>query len=738
MNTPPTIMPASPVPPSTMPATTPPYLAGLNPPQALAVTTLAGPVLVLAGAGTGKTRVLVTRLAHLLQTGAAYPSQILAVTFTNKAANEMKDRVSRLLGGQPVEGWWLGTFHALAARMLRAHADKVGLTAGFTILDDDDQVRLIKQILEAENIDPKKSPPQMVHSIISRFKDKGLTPDQLGAGDAGDIVGGKIPALYRQYQARLKTLNACDFGDLLLHMITIFRSPQYPEVLADYHRKFRYIMVDEYQDTNIAQYLWLRLLARGHNNICCVGDDDQSIYGWRGAEISNILKFDHDFKGATVIRLEQNYRSTGHILAAASTLIAHNRGRLGKTLWSSEEMGQKPHVEAVWDGDAEARWISDQIETHKARGEKLSTMAILVRAGFQMRAFEERFLQIGLPYRVFGGPRFYERAEIRDALAYFRVVTQANDDLALERIINVPKRALGEATIQSLYTLARAQQSSLYQALEAASTHPSFKPKARQTMAALATHFRRWRDQIATLSPQELAEIILDESGYTAMLQADRSPEAPGRLENLKELVNGIADYSSLAEFLEHIALVMDNTKNTHDDALSIMTLHAAKGLEFPTVFLPGWEEGIFPSGRALDESGVAGLEEERRLAYVGLTRSRSRVYITCAGSRRQYGNWVQNLPSRFIGELPADHITTNAAQGTAMRQPALEAPTNFPSRYQDPRPSSLRKGQRIHHPHFGAGTILSDDDNAYDIRFDDGKKRSIIKDYVEPLLDPS
>ncbi len=709
-----------------MPQSSAAYLSALNPPQRAAVEQLDGPLLVLAGAGTGKTRVLVTRLVHLLKSGQCWPSQILAVTFTNKAAQEMKERAAALMGA-PVEGWWLGTFHALSARMLRVHAEKVGLTPSFTILDDDDQARLIKQLAEAENIDTKKYPPRLILDVISRWKDKARTPGDIGPQDAGDLAHGKIPLIYRQYQDRLKTLNVCDFGDLLLHMITILKDPRHADVLADYHRKFRYLMVDEYQDTNTAQYLWLRLLAKGSGNICCVGDDDQSIYGWRGAEVSNILRFEHDFPGAKIIRLEQNYRSTGHILAAASAVIAHNQHRLGKTLWSEGDVGQKVRILGVWDGEVEARTISDMIEAQRQQGKKLSSIAILVRAGFQMREFEDRFLYIGLPYRVFGGPRFYERAEIRDALAYFRVVVQPHDDLAFERIMNTPKRGLGESTLHTLRAHARQKGQSLYAATEILTQDPTtpLKPKTRQTLTTLIRDFGRWRSLLSSDDHQELAGIILDESGYTAMWQGDKSPDAPARLDNLKELVGTIGDYGSLPAFLDHVALVMENAKHANDDAVSLMTLHAAKGLEFDTVFLPGWEEGIFPSARAVDENGLQGLEEERRLAYVGLTRARQNAIVTAAASRRQYGSWVQNLPSRFIGELPQEHVMIEGERGTALSQitKARDAEEEEP----------FRLGARVRHPDFGPGRVVHVVGNKLDIAFDDGQMRCILAGFVEP-----
>ena len=720
---------------------TPPYLAGLNPDQRAAVEATDGPVLVLAGAGTGKTRVLTTRLAHILQQNKAFPSQILAVTFTNKAAGEMRERVSSLLGGQMVEGWWLGTFHALAARMLRRHAGLVGLNQDFTILDDDDQMRVLKQIAEAQGVDVKKSPPKLLLSLISRWKDRGLRPQDVGQADAGVVADGKLVQIYTGYQERLRTLNACDFGDLLLHMLTIFRDPAHADVLASYHHKFRYILVDEYQDTNTAQYLWLRLLAQrpdanGPPNICCVGDDDQSIYGWRGAEVGNILRFERDFPGAKIIRLEQNYRSTQSILAAASGVIAHNQGRLGKTLWSEGEAGDKVRVRILWDSDAEAKAISDDMEGRQRVGEKLSTMAVLVRAGFQMRAFEERFVQIGLPYRVIGGPRFYERQEIRDALAYFRVVVQPADDLALERIINTPKRGLGDAALQSLHGLARGKGIPLHDALQDAMGEATIRPAVRAACSQLANSFARWRGLLGTLPHTDLAAQILDESGYTAMWQADKSPEAPGRLENLKELVSGMAEFDSLPAFLEHVALVMENNaQNANQDAVTIMTLHGAKGLEFNTVYLPGWEEGLFPSQRSMDENGVQGLEEERRLAYVGLTRARRSAMITSVANRRTYGNWVQAVPSRFIDELPADVVDQQSELRPTVPQWSIPSYHNPELSLATSAVMAYRAGQRVRHDSFGGGRIVHVAGQKLDILFDDGSHRRVMASFID-LLD--
>jgi DNA helicase-2/ATP-dependent DNA helicase PcrA len=643
-----------------------PYLAGLNPEQRLAVETLDGPVLVLAGAGTGKTRVLTVRIAHILATGRARPGEILAVTFTNKAAREMKTRVGDIVGGV-VEGMpWLGTFHSIGVKILRRHAEMVGLKSDFTILDVDDQIRLLKQLLEAENIDEKRWPARVLAMLIDGWKNRGLTPEQVPPGEAAVFANGKGLKLYKAFQERLKILNAADFGDLLLECIRLFR--EQPDVLRQYQGRFKFILVDEYQDTNVAQYLWLRLLAQRTEgeakNICCVGDDDQSIYGWRGAEVDNILRFDHDFPGAKVIRLERNYRSTGHILAAASHIIAHNEGRLGKTLRTDDELGEKVTVTGSWDSEEEARTIGEEIEQLQRGGHKLNEIAILVRASFQMREFEDRFVTLGLPYRVIGGPRFYERAEIRDALAYLRVVNSPADDLAFERIVNVPKRGLGDATVQVLHDHARKRRVPLTEAARAIVETDELKPKPRGSLRGVLESFDRWRKQRDALPHNELAEIILDESGYTEMWQKDRSADAAGRLENLKELVRSMEEFENLQGFLEHISLVMDKDKSADADAVNIMTLHSAKGLEFNTVFLPGWEEGLFPHQRTLDDQGRAGLEEERRLAHVGLTRARKRAKIYFATNRRMHGLWQTNIPSRFLDELPEAHVEVTESQG--------------------------------------------------------------------------
>jgi DNA helicase-2/ATP-dependent DNA helicase PcrA len=735
----------------------PPYLAGLNAVQRAAVETLDGPVLVLAGAGTGKTRVLTTRLVHLIATRRANPAQILAVTFTNKAAREMRDRIGNLLG-MPVEGWWLGTFHALAARLLRRHAEEVGLKSNFTILDTDDQIRLIKQLLQAENIDDKRWPARVVLGVIERWKDRALTPDKLKAEDGGDVAGGRVVQLYAAYQERLRTLNACDFGDLMLHNITIFQ--RRPDVLAEYHRRFRYILVDEYQDTNVGQYLWLRLLAQASHNICCVGDDDQSIYGWRGAEVGNILRFETDFPGAKVIRLEQNYRSTSHILAAASGVIAHNQGRLGKTLWTEAEGGEKVKVAALSDGEEEARFVGDEIETLQRKGFALRQIAVLVRAGFQTREFEERFLTLGLAYRVVGGPRFYERLEIRDALAYFRIVNQPEDDLAFERIINTPKRGVGDATLQTLRQASRALGIPLAESAWRLTETDELKPRMRTVIRALMQDIARWRAELDRMPHTDLARIILDESGYTAMWQADKTPEAPGRLENLKELVTAMADFETMGGFLEHVSLVMETQDSAEGDMATLMTLHGAKGLEFDVVFLPGWEEGLFPSQRTMDENGIAGLEEERRLAYVGITRARQRAIISHAHSRRVYGTWTSTIPSRFIDELPpgnieiADEPAPFADQGGfrgGFSDWARDAGYRLPRAGAQPpartfpiidghafevkpraRPASpFAVGAKVFHQKFGYGTVMAVDNDKLEIAFDQAGSKKVMDSFV-------
>mgnify|MGYP001433162086 FL=1 len=746
---------------------TPKYLDGLNPMQLKAVKAQDGPILVLAGAGTGKTRVLTTRLAHLIATGAARPWSILAVTFTNKAAREMRERVTSIIGPM-AEQVWLGTFHALCAKIIRRHAELVGLQPNFTILDADDQIRLIKQLMQAEGLDDKKWPPRTLSGVIQRWKDRGLTPEKINDAEEKEFSSVRLKQIYKQYQDRLRVLNAADFGDLLLHCLTLFN--ENPDVLAQYQNRFAYILVDEYQDTNIAQYLWLRLLAQGRRNICCVGDDDQSIYGWRGAEVGNILKFEKDFPGAEVIRLEQNYRSTSRVLAAASKLISVNEGRLGKTLWTDGHEGEKIIVRGVWDGEEEARIVGDQVEAYQRKGTSLSQMAVLVRAGFQTREFEERFLTLGIPYQVIGGARFYERMEIRDAIAYFRVLTQHNDDLALERIINKPKRGIGSATLQTIHQLARLEKVSLWKAIENIAQTDEIRPAAKKALQKVLDDFRRWRIMLDSNSHVEVAAIVLDESGYTEMLQLDKSPDAPGRLENLKELVSALEEFENLNGFLEHISLVMDNAEKNEGDQISLMTLHAAKGLEFDKVFLPGWEDGVFPNQRSLDENGATGLEEERRLAYVGMTRAREGIEISFAANRRLYGTWQSSIPSRFVSELPADQIEdmseiglysgnqrmpsenhdeyqsiddifggnqqwqkygpgfARRKQKDYMSKPLIAGEGYVVDRSQ---PTLFSSDERVFHQKFGMGTVTAVDGDKVDINFDHAGAKKVIARFL-------
>ncbi len=752
-----------------------PYMDGLNPAQREAVEALDGPVLMLAGAGTGKTKALTTRIAHLLTTGRARPNEILAVTFTNKAAREMKDRVGRLLG-EAVEGMpWLGTFHAICVKILRRHAELVDLKSNFTILDTDDQIRLLKQLISAHNIDDKRWPARLLSGIIDNWKNRAWLPDAVPVKEASAFDGRGV-ALYAEYQARLRDLNAVDFGDILLHVVSIFQKRD--DVLDQYRRWFRYILVDEYQDTNVAQYLWLRLLAGGHKNICCVGDDDQSIYGWRGAEVGNILRFEKDFPGAKVVRLEQNYRSTPHILGAASAVIAANKGRLGKTLWTESQEGEKVRLIGHWDGEEEARWIGEEIEAMQ-RGTRgmspisLDHMAILVRASHQMRAFEDRFLTIGLPYRVIGGPRFYERLEIRDAMAYFRLVVSQDDDLAFERIVNTPKRGLGDKAVQTIQRTARANDVNLVEGARLVVQGRLLGGKGLRELGLLVEALDRWHGQLRAEQDThvELAEMILDESGYTTMWQNDKTPEAAGRLENLKELVKALESFDTLQGFLEHVALIMDNESDDAEEKVTLMTLHAAKGLEYPAVFLPGWEDGLFPSQRSMDESGMKGLEEERRLAYVGITRAEEVCTISFAANRRVYGQWQSQLPSRFIDELPEDHIDVMTPSGlygggfgAAASEPTIVDRAARADVYNSPgwkrlqtrsqsrglaapneargitidlqADSSFVIGDRVFHQKFGYGEVMEIEGDKLDIEFDKAGTKKVVARFVVPAAE--
>jgi DNA helicase-2/ATP-dependent DNA helicase PcrA len=749
------------------------HLEGLNPAQRAAVEAMEGAVLVLAGAGTGKTRALTARIAHLLATGRARPNEILAVTFTNRAAREMRERVGALIGGA-VEGMpWLGTFHALCVKLLRRHAELVDLTPNFTVLDADDQLRLMKQVIAAEGIDDKRWPARLLAGFVDRWKNRGWTPANLPEAEAAQYAG-RGGALYAAYQDRLRTLNAADFGDLLLHVVRILQ--EHPEVLAKYRRWFRYVLVDEYQDTNVAQYMWLRLLAGQDGNLCCVGDDDQSIYGWRGAEVGNILRFERDFPGAKVIRLEQNYRSTGHILGAAAGVIAANKDRLGKTLWTEGDDGEKVRLIGHWDGEEEARWVGEEIERLQggSRGldpVPLDEVAVLVRASHQMRAFEDRFLTIGLPYRVIGGPRFYERLEIRDAMAYFRVAAQPEDGLAFERILNTPKRGLGDKAQAEIARVARENGVGLVEGARLIVQTDALPARARGALKALLADIGRWGEALAAPRADhvEIAQVILDESGYTAIWKADKSPEAPGRLDNLKELVKALEEFENLTGFLDHVSLVMDNAREDAAEKVNVMTLHAAKGLEFRAVFLPGWEDGLFPSQRSMDESGAKGLEEERRLAYVGVTRARELCTISFAANRRVYNQWQNALPSRFVDELPKAHVevlTPPGLSGGRYGAPeadwgpsTLETRARSVSTYNSPgwarmqtrtgarglgAPAEARNlvidaaatpvhgpGARVFHQKFGYGVVIGVEGEKLTIEFDKAGEKKVLASFV-------
>ena len=754
-----------------------PLLAGLNPPQREAVLTTEGPVLMLAGAGTGKTAALTARLAHIVRSRLAWPSEILCVTFTNRAAREMKERVGQMIGGA-VEGMpWLGTFHSVAAKMLRRHAELAGLQSNYTIIDTDDQLRLLKQLIQANEVDEKRWPARQLAGLIDRWKNKGLGPADLDAAENEAYANGKGKQFYTLYQDRLKALNACDFGDLLLHTVNILRSDR--AILEHYQQRFKYILVDEYQDTNQVQYLWLRLLAQTRKNICVVGDDDQSIYSWRGAEVANILRFEKDFPGAKVIRLEQNYRSTPDILAAASGLIGANSERLGKTLWTARNGGDKLRVIGVWDGPEEARRVGEEIERLEREGASLDSVAILVRAQFQTREFEDRFIAIGLSYKIVGGFRFYERAEIRDALAYLRLIAQPQDDLAFERIYNTPKRGLGDKTLEKMHRHARARGMPLAAAsLEIVDTD-ELPARARGTLLALMRDFARWRDLAKTASPAELARTVLDESGYTAALQAEKSAESAGRLENLSELARAMEDYETLGDFLEHVSLVMDNDAASDVEKVTIMTMHAAKGLEFDNVFLVGWEEGVFPSQRALDEGGLKSLEEERRLAYVAITRARRRCTIVHAANRRIYGQWTSSIPSRFVAELPKAHVEQETtlsggaslwranwseradpfadvarerperveSRGPGWRRAASQSYDPAPKRLAEPSRSAasfaakprtdIAVGDRVFHEKFGYGAVAAQEGNKLEIDFESAGRKRVIDSFVKPAEQP-
>ena len=708
------------------------WLETLNAEQKQAVQTTQGPLLVLSGAGTGKTRVLTTRLAYILSCGLANAWNCLVVTFTNKAAKEMKMRVQELIGAV-ADSVWLGTFHSVCVKILRRHAELVGLKSNFTILDEDDQKRVVKQILEAEGIDDKKYPPAAIVEKISRFKDKNLTPEQI----ARDFKGNVTTMVYQKYQARLKELNAVDFGDIIMYVLQIFLS--HDEVLKEYQKKFKYIMVDEYQDTNVTQYLLLRLLAQEYGNLCCVGDDDQSIYSWRGAEIENILRFEKDFEGANIIRLERNYRSTSTILKAASNLIAHNDDRLGKTLKVAENSpanlceDERIKLISTYSGEEEALTVVREIENLHRRNFEYRQMAILVRTAAQMRLLEEKLMSEAIPYQVIGGPKFYERAEIRDMVAYLRVIAQNEDDLALERIINKPSRKIGATSVKKFKDYASAHHMSLLSAMQEMVDLQLISGQLLNAASALCTHFKDWQKAAPELKLSELADRVMEESGYIEMLKSENTPEADGRLDNLKELAGMMSDedeYPTLEAFLEHVSLVTDTDNVTSSNNVMLMTLHSAKGLEFDVVFLPGWEEGLFPHERALSEGGTSALQEERRLAYVAITRAKQKLYILLAHARKIFGQWENNEPSRFLNELPSSclEIINNSYQNTSYR----ESPQpSYQKRSYQTKMQNL-KGTRVYHQTFGYGTLLRiEADNKCEVYFDKTGKKMVYGSYL-------
>lgn len=730
----------------------------LNEVQKEAVLHDNGPLLVLAGAGTGKTGVLTTRLARILMENMALPGEILSVTFTNKAANEMKSRVGNLIGDMVTGLKWLGTFHSIGAQILRQYPEKVGLKNGFIILDTDDQLRLLKQIIKEENIDDKKWSAKGLLSLIDNWKNKGLSPNQISSDDGDYFANGKGKVLYKKYQDQLKFFNAADFGDLILECIRLFN--ENPDILESFQNRFKYMLVDEYQDTNTSQYTLLKLLSGKWKNICCVGDDDQSIYSWRGAEVTNILKFEKDFLDSKIIRLEQNYRSTGNILAAASKLIEANESRFGKTLWTSSNGGEKVSVTSTWDGEEEARIITDEIEQQSLNKKNLDEVAILVRASFQMREFEDRFVSIGLPYKVIGGPRFYERKEIRDANAYFRLAIQPNDSLALERILNVPKRGIGETTLKKIKDYAKNNNIPTIDSIRDLIKTSEIKPKTKISLGHFIELTERWNDLIAERNHYEMAEIILEDSGYLEMLRNDDTITAAGRLDNIKELFRSIEPFESLNAYLEHISLVMEIDKNPEGNKVSLMTLHAAKGLEFDYVFLPGWEEGVFPNQRSLDEGGVKSLEEERRLAYVGITRAKIKSSIFYAANRKMHNQWLSSIPSRFVNELPEDnievnlsHFSGNKGNFTDIKEDDIFDQSDYSTpgwerakiqslsnkRIQEEEKiisvdtnSKFSPGMLVMHKKFGKGKIETVDGKKLTISFGDNGIRKVMENFVD------
>ncbi len=731
----------------------------LNEPQKDAVFHNEGPMLVLAGAGTGKTGVLTTRLIRILMEKRALPGEILSVTFTNKAANEMKERITNQIGNLSTGLKWLGTFHSIGAQILRFHPEKVDLESNFIILDTDDQIRLLKQIIKDENIDDKRWPAKQLLNLIDKWKNKGLYPEDISANDGDYYANGKGQKLYKIYQQRLKFFNASDFGDLILECIRLFENN--PDILNTYQRRFKFILVDEYQDTNFSQHKLLKLISGEEKNICCVGDDDQSIYSWRGAEVSNILKFEKDFTNAKVIRLEENYRSTGHILSAASKLIENNESRLGKTLWTGSGEGEKVIIKSVWDGEEEARQITSELEKMSLKNINLDETAILVRASYQMREFEDRFISVGLPYKVIGGPRFYERKEIRDVNAYLRLAVRPEDSLALERVINTPKRGIGETSVKKIRDHSKINNLPMIESIKDLLLENIFKGKAQNSLEKLVNLINHWNQLIIEEDKVDIAEIIVEDSGYLEMLKNEKSVTSEGRIENIYELFRSLEPFENIRSYLEHISLVMEIDSNNAGKKVSLMTLHAAKGLEFDYIFLPGWEEGVFPNQRAIDEGGIESLEEERRLAYVGITRAKKKSSIFYAANRRIHNQWISSMPSRFVSELPEDNTETDLSNYSGEKELFREQEfTDFDqSDYETPgwerakynsevkvidhqetanknlyNDSPFKLGSKVIHKKFGKGKILSIDGKKLTINFGESGTRKVMENFVEAL----
>lgn len=710
------------------------HLINLNDAQSLAVQKFDAPLLVLAGAGTGKTRVIVSKIAHIIKSKMAWPNEILAVTFTNKAAKEMHQRIAELTN-LPNPGMYFGTFHAIAAKILKMNCEIVGLTNNFQIIDTDDQVRMIKAIMLEKGLDAKKVNPKLLLNVISGWKDQALLPAKIQRSDLSSDIEKMAFEVYNQYQPKLKSNNLVDFGDLLLHNLEIFRASS--EILASYQNRFKYILVDEYQDTNIAQYMWLRILAQQNPNICCVGDDDQSIYGWRGAKIENILRFEKDFPGAHIVKLEQNYRSTKYILQAASALIANNSGRYGKILWTGDDHGHKLKINNFWNDSEEAKYIAMQIR-RKLGEYNASNIAVLVRASFQTRVIEEEFMASGIAYAVIGNMKFYERMEVKDIIAYIRLAVNNNDDLAFERIVNKPRRGVGDVALQKLKQSALMNNCSLLSAISILAAQGELKGQIRAALENFVELVKKWNSLFKYVDHKDVIKTMIEDVRYIYMLEAEKvsKEDAENRISNVKELIEAIGEFTNIGEFLEHVSLVSDDNNSGPQSKVNIMTLHAAKGLEFDLVFLPGWEEGLFPSGRTLEENSFAGLEEERRLAYVGITRAKQECHISSAKSRRVFGQWQYNSPSRFIEELPADccEMSFSAANKIQEKQKfeyAQPAPATYESNVKQVGNDKFHINQRINHSKFGNGIIIKLDGNFAHIHFNGIGIKKISTDFL-------